>query len=424
MQTIIRRLSSLVYLFQPLALTLLGVVLLSLGFAYLVIHVYRTIEFPELFYYLTLQFLPRPTRGILLLILGVGTLGIGIWRLSGVVVIPLSAQQASSEVVVGYRRTGRSPRVAVLSGGAGVIVLSSLGEHIERLTCITPIQDPVEYYWRASSLITSGSIYFVAPSPVPVQVFAELDDATLINIKYIDVDPQLAPRYVKTLMLRTEQHLDDEHLGVGNGIEQTSGQASSSGAQALSSTMTVSLPLTRLALEAIREADAIVLGPGSLFESILPNMLIDELREALQQSKARKIYICNLMTEPGFTTGFSVGEHIRQIKRYGGFTPDYALVNAQRIEPAVYKLYEAANQLPVYLNPEEYEETVVFAGERLSERHIVVEGSLVFEADLSSSVIQHTVDIDKPDEVRAVRVLRHDGQKLAAAILELLKRGA
>ena len=69
----------------------------------------------------------------------------------------------------------------------------------------------------------------------------------------------------------------------------------------------------RQALDAIEQADAIVLGPGSLFESVLPNLLIPEVREAMQRSKARTIYICSLMTEPGLTSGFGVADHIRQI---------------------------------------------------------------------------------------------------------------
>ena len=115
------------------------------------------------------------------------------------------------------------------------------------------------------------------------------------------------------------------------------------------------LSVTRLTLDALKEADAIIMGPGSLFESILPNLLLPEIREAIKGSEARTIYVCNLMTEPGLTSGFSVADHIRQIVRYGGFAPDYVLVNAQRIEREVRQMYMEANQSPVYLDPEEYE---------------------------------------------------------------------
>lgn len=411
-----RRFSSLLYLARPLALMFVGILLLSLGVAYLVIHAYRSLELPEFFWLLTLQFLPRPLRGVMLLLAGLGVLGVGIWRLSGMIIIPLREQVSTpGEMVLGYRKTGGPPRIAVLSGGAGMFVLASLSEQVERLTCVTPVQDPIEYYWRASSLFSFQKVYYVTPTPTPTQVFVELDDGTLINVKHVDLDTSLAERHVVRLMLASDQDLATESALSRDG-----------GATAVAPPLvreTARLPLTRLAREALRDADAIVLGPGSLFESVLPNLLIEELRETIQQSKACKIYICNLMTEPGLTTGYSVGDHIRQIKRYGGFAPDYVLVNAQRIESSIRQIYAAAHQAPVYLEPEEYEETAVLSAEQASSRHVVVEGSVVIESDLSSSVVQYTASLDNPGESRAVRVLRHDDRKLTAAILELLKRG-
>jgi 2-phospho-L-lactate transferase/gluconeogenesis factor (CofD/UPF0052 family) len=390
MRGITRRLASLSSLIRPLTLTFIGVVLLSLGVAYLVIHAYRTIEgVPGFFYWLTLQFLPRPFRGVLLFLVGLGVIAAGLWQLSGVAVINLRANQ-TGELVLGFDRQRRRSRIVVLSGGAGMLVLGNLSEHVERLTCIVPLQDPVEYYYRASGLLNAQNVYYVVPTPLPVQVVARLDDGTTLNVKQVDLDMKLAERHVDQLSL----------------------QAESDGA----------LQIARLAREALAEADAILLGPGSLFESIVPNLLIEEFARAVRESKALKIYLCNLMTEPGLTTHFSVGDHIREIKRYGGFIPDYVLVNAQRIEPEIYQLYAAAHQSPVYLAPEDYEETTVMAGDRVAERRLVVEGSTVIEADLSTSVVQYTALLDKPGESRAVSVLRHDGQKLSSAILELLRR--
>ncbi len=411
MRMIKRRLASLVYLARPLALTFVGIVLLSLGVAYLFIHAYRTLDLPSFVWFLTLQFFPRPLRGVILILAGLAFLAWGVWRLSGLVLIPLRDAEPGNEVVLGYQQANRPPRIVVLSGGAGMLILSGMSEQVERLTCVTPVQDPIEYYWRASSLLNFQKVYYIAPTPVPMQVYVELDDGTQINVKHVDLDPNLAERHVTRLMLRPDQEVGS------NGLEHAA-----NGGTVTTLVQSTNPPLTRLAREALREADAIVLGPGSLFESILPNLLIDELRTTIQQSKALKIYICNLMTEPGLTTGYSVGEHIRQIKRYGGFTPDYVLVNAQRIDPAIRQLYAAAHQSPVYLEPEEYEETAVLTGDRVAQR-VVIEGSVVIESDLASSVVQYMASLDNPGESRAVRVLRHDDHKLTAALLELLRRG-
>jgi len=413
MQTITGRISSLFSLLRPLMFILVGTVLLVLGLVSLVGWAYRDGALPPLLFYLTLPFLPDPTRGLLVFIYGGAVLAGGIWKLSGIAFFRLyQGERPGSEVVLGYRRDRRPPRIAVLSGGAGMFILASLGEQVERLTCITPVQDPVEYYYRASNLFHAHNVYYVVPTPLSASVYARLDHGVVKNVLHIDYDPALAPHHVAQVFLSSDSEPPSGEPAPGTAPEtEPAHQAPGSS----------HLPITRLAREVLHEADAIVLGPGSLFESILPNLLIDDLRAEVQKSTARKIYICNLMTEPGLTTGFSVGDHIRQIKQYGGFTPDYVLVNVHRIDPEVRQLYAAAHQTPVHLDPEEYEEATIMSSEGISTRGVVVEGSVVIEADLASSVIQYTASLDHPGEQRAVRVLRHDPQKLTAAILELLR---
>lgn len=72
------------------------------------------------------------------------------------------------------------------------------------------------------------------------------------------------------------------------------------------------------ALQAISEADAIVMGPGSLYTSVLSNLLVKKVRSAVRRSSAFKIYISNIMTQPGETDGFSVSDHLKILKKYGG----------------------------------------------------------------------------------------------------------
>lgn len=416
MRNITTRLSSLFLLVRPLMLTFAGIVLLSLGVTSLFIWAYRSVTMPEFFSYLILQFMPGPTRGILLLLLGGGVLAIGMWKLSGVVVFRLQGTLANNELILGYRHPRKLPRVVVLSGGAGMLIQANIADSVERLTCITPVQDAVEYYYRASSLFQEQHAYYVVPTPTAAKVYAELDDGTVKNVMRVNHDPLLEERYVVRLMLIPEHEI----AGIVGGDEQVAAYLAQKNADS-TEPLTGNYPLTRLAREALREADAIIFGPGSLFESVLPNLLIDDLRLTIQESSARKIYICNLMTETGLTTGFSVADHIRQFKRYGGFSPDYVLVNVHRIDPDVRQLYVAAHQAPVTLSPEDYEETAVLTQEGVVKRRVVVEDSVVIEADLASSVIQYSASLDNPAERRAVRVLRHDHQKLKAAIMELLR---
>jgi hypothetical protein len=89
----------------------------------------------------------------------------------------------------------------------------------------------------------------------------------------------------------------------------------------------------------------------------------------------------------------------------------------------VQRIYAAAHQTPVYLAPEEYEETVVQALDRSTGSDVMVEGSVVVEVDLATAVIQLTASLEDPGKSRTVRVLRHDPDKVAAAITSILRRG-
>jgi uncharacterized cofD-like protein len=104
------------------------------------------------------------------------------------------------------------------------------------------------------------------------------------------------------------------------------------------------------AIEAIREADLILMGPGSLYTSILPNLLIPEIARTIARSRAPRVYIANLMTQPGETTNYSVAEHLRAIQTH--VKPrivDYVVANRQKVSAAVAKRYrkEGASQVPV-----------------------------------------------------------------------------
>ncbi|WP_309123098.1 YvcK family protein [Paenibacillus sp.] len=94
------------------------------------------------------------------------------------------------------------------------------------------------------------------------------------------------------------------------------------------------------AIEAIREADAIVLGPGSLYTSIIPNLLVPGITDAIRASDAAKVYICNVMTQPGETDGYSVADHVNAIAGHvGGPLFDTVIVNNSDIPRRVRSLY-------------------------------------------------------------------------------------
>ena len=94
------------------------------------------------------------------------------------------------------------------------------------------------------------------------------------------------------------------------------------------------------AVEAIMEADLVLLGPGSLYTSIIPNLLLGEISEALSKTSAECVYCCNIMTQPGETTGYSASEHIKAIHQHAGYSfIDKIIVNDDEINSKVYERY-------------------------------------------------------------------------------------
>jgi uncharacterized cofD-like protein len=106
-------------------------------------------------------------------------------------------------------------------------------------------------------------------------------------------------------------------------------------------------------IEAIAGADAIVVGPGSLYTSILPNLLVPAIAEAVEKSKAKRMYICNVMTQPGETDALSASSHVEVIYHHiGKKLFDYVLVNAAALPEEALVQYQAKDAYPVQVDIE------------------------------------------------------------------------
>ncbi|WP_285889638.1 YvcK family protein [Paenibacillus glycanilyticus] len=108
------------------------------------------------------------------------------------------------------------------------------------------------------------------------------------------------------------------------------------------------------AIEAIEQADAILIGPGSLYTSIIPNLLVPRLAQAIVDSTAVKLFVCNVMTQPGETDGYSVSDHLRAVQDHIGHSLfDYVLVNDGEIPPEVSDKYAEMGSTQVTLDVDE-----------------------------------------------------------------------
>ena len=98
-------------------------------------------------------------------------------------------------------------------------------------------------------------------------------------------------------------------------------------------------------LKAIRKADAIILSMGSLFTSIIPNLLCKEVKKEIDKSKAKIIYVCNIMTQPGETDDFKVSDHVKLLNKYLGKRKiDAVILNNGKIDASIVKNYETTEQ--------------------------------------------------------------------------------
>ena len=105
------------------------------------------------------------------------------------------------------------------------------------------------------------------------------------------------------------------------------------------------------AIEAIEDADLILMGPGSLYTSVIPNLLIPEIAHAVVRSRAPRVYIANLMTQPGETTHYTLSQHLRAIENHvGKRVVNYVVANRKTVSPEVAERYRAEGAEPVVID--------------------------------------------------------------------------
>lgn len=140
-------------------------------------------------------------------------------------------------------------------------------------------------------------------------------------------------------------------------------------------------------IESIDRADIIVMGPGSLYTSLLPNLLVDDVSEHINRSGAKKIFVLNIMTQIGETQNYNAYDHIDEFLRIGMIDDiDYILANNSAIPEGLLNLYIKDNAEPVYINDMDYR------------------GAKIINKDLLGITANY---------------IRHDGDKLAKAIMDL-----
>lgn len=349
-----------------LLIILAGTTLIGLGFAVLIIDAYHTVSntwLVSLLAWLSLRFLPRPLRA--LIFGGSGFIAIlwGIWGLNRSLLSPfIKPGKPLLETVSAYRRRDRGPHIVVLGGGTGLAsLLRGLKEHTHNLTAIVTVADDggssgelrremgvlppgdirscLAALSNDEDLITQIFQYRFPSGPgleghslgnLLITALAEItgsfEEAVAESGRVLAVQGRVLPATLRDVRLVADITLPSQRGDVlvrgESKIPEAAGKIQRVWLEPNNP------PAFPPAIQALLSADLILIGPGSLYTSILPNLLVPHLAQAMRASRALKFLICNVATQPGETEGYFCGDHVRTIEKHlGGGMFDLVICN-------------------------------------------------------------------------------------------------
>ena len=343
-----------------LLLIFVGVAVLGLGGAVFLIDFYRGRELDEvpIVYWLTGAWLDRPVRAAILGGAGVLVLAVGVWGLMRSIVSPFVTRGDSvMEVLYTKRYLARGPRIVAIGGGTGLSnLLRGLKGYSANITAVVAVADDGGSSGRLRNqlgIIPPGDIRnciaaLADAEPLMTQLMqyrfpsgSGLDDHAFGNLfiaamTAVTGDFEEAVRESNRVLAVRGQVLPATSVPLNLSATLRSGRRIHG--QALLAKVDEPIDEVTIeprdvranpeALERILEADMIVMGPGSLFSSVLPNLLLSDIRDAVTAAAGMKVYVCNVATQPGETDAFSASEHLEVLfEHVGAEIADYVLIN-------------------------------------------------------------------------------------------------
>ena len=332
-----------------LLLLVIGMSLLSLGAAYLLREAYLTYDFPGAAWYLTLQFIPRWGRGVIFVLAALGAVCLAFWKLNASLLYafmrPADEKRDMARSLYTRRVLSRGPRIVALGGGTGLsVLLRGLKDHSSNLTAIVTVADD-----GGSSGRLRQEFNVVAPGDIR-QCIAALAESEPLMTRLFQYRFQngegleghsfgnlfIVAMASVTGSFETAVHEVGRVLNVRGAIlpstvvdvtlsartqdgELVHGEHTITEQGACIRELYLNPPHAEAhpdAVRAILDADLVVIGPGSLYTSVLPNLLVEDLRQALLATSAQRLFVCNVATEHGETDEFGVAEHIEAVLRH------------------------------------------------------------------------------------------------------------
>src|SRR6059058_5176200 len=342
-----------------LLLLMVAELVLVLGAAYALKELYQTATLPYQFYYITLQFWPYWARATVFGLFGVGLLVLSYLKLTQSVLGPfLPGTNTGSvvEVIHAFRLRGRGPRIVAIGGGTGLSsLLRGLKAYTSNLSAIVTVADDGgssgrlrdEYRILPPGDFRQCLIALADAEPLMKQLFdhrfkeGSLNGHAFGNL-FIMAMADVTGNFEQALR-ESGKVLAVKGTIVPSTLQDVTLVASINGStvEGESQIPKHNSPISHVflkpdgvqvnpeAAQAILSAELIIVGPGSLYTSILPNLLVEGMVEAIKASPALKLYICNLAAQPGETDGYGVADYLRVIREHVGANLfDFVLVNS------------------------------------------------------------------------------------------------
>ncbi len=366
-------------------LTMFGIALVVLGAALAFAYVAVDFSLSVVAFLDTIsgRFLDSVALGTMFLTLGVVAVVVGVRGVFKAVerVYASETRRDFLDVAHTRRRLDSGERIVAFGGGTGLsTMLRGLKEHSSNITAIVTMADDggSTGKLREHGMLPPGDLRnciaaLAEAEPLMTDLFqhrfeglGELKGHSLGNLFMAAMfektgDFDLAVREVsKVLAIRGKvlpSTLDDIRLGaeLQNG-QEVLGQVNVNKSSGIARVFLVPDDPKAMpgAVKAIEEAEVILIGPGSLYTSIIPNLLVPEIAQAIKRSHAPKIYVCNVMTQPEETCGYNAADHVRAIIRHiGPGVVTHVLLNSGHVPADVLARYSAIGS--EYIAPEETE---------------------------------------------------------------------
>ncbi len=342
-----------------LLLLMLAELVLVLGFAYILKAFYETATLPPQFFYITLQFLPHWARAFIFGTLGVALLIYSYVKLTQSVLGPFLPGNSNSsvvDVIHAFRMKGRGPRIVAIGGGTGLsALLRGLKTYTSNLSAIVTVADDGgssgrlrdEYRILPPGDFRQCLVALADAEPLMKQLFdhrfkeGSLNGHSFGNL-FIMAMADVTGNFEHALR-ESGKVLAVKGTIVPSTLQDVTLVASINGrsVEGESKIPQQNEPISHVflkpdgaqvnpeAAQAILNAELVVIGPGSLYTSILPNLLVEGMVEAIKASPALKVLVCNLASQKGETEGYNVDDYLRVIIEHVGSNMfDFVLVNS------------------------------------------------------------------------------------------------